>query len=537
MSGDTIQISKRVFFYSVGFGIFSIAYFSHQLYLLRISRDNTKKEKDNDTNNDKVVPRKQKDDEQTEYKNDEEKERKRREHFSSTSTSKLANKLSEPECRSLIEKVLKTMCSAGHESDEEDLYATHARTRGRLGKSGKFVLSAAQLGDIEHVSDTDLNSPTKKHKLKKFITTSVFKKYMHRFRNAQYDRTLCHPALPQPSHLSGDEDNDKDTELYPSRPSHRFIIGADTQFGVLMDGFSMPNPSWENEIELSRRCVTKINKMDPKPLFVCVCGDLVDTEGSFSSAIASWKEVMTSWQRGAVHRQQNQDFKQVWSDLDRNIGLVCLCGNHDVGNRPTPESINFFKTSFGDEYLAFWTNGSYNICVNNCLFFDNSGAPELYDEQLQWLEERLIYANEKNANSIFILSHFPWFLFREDETKDDVHSASLPPSGWGAEGTAFADFYFHIPIERRRIVLALFKKYNVTACFSGHFHQNLCAKTSWGMDMIVTGPLSMILKSTSKENSIQDEKKGEEEPDVCGIRIVDVDASGKGKFTHKFDPL
>jgi len=107
-------------------------------------------------------------------------------------------------------------------------------------------------------------------------------------------------------------------------------------------------------------------------------------------------------------------------------------------------------------------------------------------------------------------------------------------SGEGAEGTAFADFYFHIPIERRRIALDLFKKYNVTACFSGHFHQNLSAKTSWGMDMIVTGPLSMILKSTSKDKYTEEEKKGEE-PDLCGFRIVDVDTSGK--FKHKFETL
>ena len=57
----------------------------------------------------------------------------------------------------------------------------------------------------------------------------------------------------------------------------------------------MKNPSWSQEIEISRRCVEQINNMegDERPLFVCVCGDLVDTESSFSGAIASWKKVMT----------------------------------------------------------------------------------------------------------------------------------------------------------------------------------------------------------------------------------------------------
>lgn len=60
-----------------------------------------------------------------------------------------------------------------------------------------------------------------------------------------------------------------------------------------MDGFAMNNPNWAQEIEISRKCVEQINAMEgeDRPLFVCVCGDLVDTESSFSGAIASWKKV------------------------------------------------------------------------------------------------------------------------------------------------------------------------------------------------------------------------------------------------------
>ena len=50
----------------------------------------------------------------------------------------------------------------------------------------------------------------------------------------------------------------------------------------MLQGYAMDNPSWGKEIELSRRAVAKINAMegDERPLFVCVCGDLVDTESS-----------------------------------------------------------------------------------------------------------------------------------------------------------------------------------------------------------------------------------------------------------------
>ena len=63
------------------------------------------------------------------------------------------------------------------------------------------------------------------------------------------------------------------------------------------------------------------------------------------------------------------------------------------------------------------------------------------------------------------------------------------------------------------VVLDLFKTYNVTACFCGHFHQNLVSKSSLRMNMILTGPISMIFESTANKDSAE---KGR------GIRIVDV---------------
>lgn len=47
--------------------------------------------------------------------------------------------------------------------------------------------------------------------------------------------------------------------------------------------------------------------------------------------------------------QQVRDFKRVWAGLDSDIALVCLCGNHDVGNRPTRASIKHWASQFGDD--------------------------------------------------------------------------------------------------------------------------------------------------------------------------------------------
>merc|ERR1711935_199186 len=48
-----------------------------------------------------------------------------------------------------------------------------------------------------------------------------------------------------------------------------------------------------------------------------------------------------------------------------------------------------------------------------------------------------------------------------------------------------------------------------------------------GMDMIITGPLSMMLKSTGNLSLI-------EEKQTCGMRIVDVH---ENSFEHEFVPL
>mmetsp|Transcript_2151 Transcript_2151/g.4653 ORF Transcript_2151/g.4653 Transcript_2151/m.4653 type:complete len:435 (+) Transcript_2151:75-1379(+) len=173
-----------------------------------------------------------------------------------------------------------------------------------------------------------------KYSLKQVLLSRRFHLYKHRFGNAQYKQTLLHPTLPQPKELficgSCKKEEGRPSEKYRTRrKGHRFIITADTQFGILMDGFAMKSPNWCQEIEISRKCVEKINAMtgDKRPLFVCVCGDLVDTESSFSGAIASWKKVMSGWERNLVFDQQVRDFKRVWANLDPGESLrqMILC--------------------------------------------------------------------------------------------------------------------------------------------------------------------------------------------------------------------
>jgi len=331
-----------------------------------------------------------------------------------------------------------------------------------------------------------------------------------RYASAQKGRTLSHPSLPQNEH-------ERVLQL-----EHSFVVCADTQFGM-----TTMNRDWEAEKEYSARAIEFLNKMDPPPLFCCVCGDLVDM-------VASLYPDRSESECDRIQDEQNRDFKLTWDALDTNIPLVCLCGNHDVGNCPTGASIQRFASAFGDDYLAFWANGTYHVAVNTSLFADPSGAPEMYEEQLAWLEQRLTYAESKKARNIFVFGHHPWFLYTDKETQENTKG--MTPNPMGSDYPSIADSYFHIPIKYRAKVLRLFERYNVSAAFAGHFHQNLVSTSSFGMPMVVTGPLSVILRSTGIPKDF-------DEPRTRGLRIVTVQPNsgggrgGQGKFQHKFVSL
>ena len=340
---------------------------------------------------------------------------------------------------------------------------------------------------------------------------------MRNFQDAQKDRTLHHSKLPQ-TLCNGQQ----------LRQPFSFVVCADTQLGM-----TNANREWETELTYARHAVKQINALQPRPAFCCCCGDLVDMEYTFYV-----HKGFTKQECDDIQDKQNRDFQSVWSELHEDIAMVCLCGNHDLGNRPTRSSIERFTNAFGDDYLAFWVHGTYNIVLNTTLFSDPSGAIELYERQLEWLECQLRYAREQNASLIFVFGHHPWFLYHDEEDKSDLPGVIPFPIEWNMPGSGgFPDYYFHIPKQFRTRVMELFAQFQVDAAFSGHFHQNLVSKASFGMDMIITSSLSMVFESTGKpvKNGVLDEPSH-----VRGIRVVDVEVgedTALGGFSHRFFPL
>ena len=92
--------------------------------------------------------------------------------------------------------------------------------------------------------------------------------------------------------------------------------------------------------------------------------------------------------------------------IDPSIPLVCVCGNHDVGNTPTPEYIDRYRRRFGDDYFSFWIRGVKCIVLNMQLYSDPSRAGDLLAEQNDWFEKEL--QDGRDARHILVFGHIPW---------------------------------------------------------------------------------------------------------------------------------
>ena len=124
-----------------------------------------------------------------------------------------------------------------------------------------------------------------------------------------------------------------------------FIQAADTQFG-LIDGWNGVPPdevTWDEEIKLTNKAIECINKLEPKPKFVTICGDLVDAAPETEQ-----------------HELQIKDLLSCLEKLNPDIPLLCLPGNHDIGNTPTEKTLMNYKRDFGDDFYSFFAGGEYD---------------------------------------------------------------------------------------------------------------------------------------------------------------------------------
>ncbi|KAM6244132.1 serine/threonine-protein phosphatase CPPED1 isoform 2-T2 [Spheniscus humboldti] len=181
-----------------------------------------------------------------------------------------------------------------------------------------------------------------------------------------------------------------------------FIQGADPQFGLMkawaIGDINNGDDEWGEEIKLAEQAVQAINKLNPKPKFFVLCGDLIHG--------------MPGTQR---RKDQEQDLKNVLKNTDQDIPLVFVSGNHDIGNTPTRETIDNYCKNWGDDYFSFWVGGVFFLVLNSQLYFDSSKCPDLKQAQDVWLNEQLAVAEKHKCKHIIVFQHIPLFLRKPDE--------------------------------------------------------------------------------------------------------------------------
>jgi len=233
-----------------------------------------------------------------------------------------------------------------------------------------------------------------------------------------------------------------------------FIQMADIQFGMwskpgIFSYFGWPwnEDSFVRETHDMEKAIALASRL--RPLFVIMCGDLVNTPG---------------------HAGQIAEFGRIAGQLDEGVPFYVLAGNHDVGNEPTPESLSQYRDTFGEDWYAFRHGPVLGIVLNSQLIHSPDGAPKEEAAQLAWLRAELARAKDTDAAHILVFQHHPFFLEAPDEK----------------------DQYFNLPRKRRGPYLALFREAGVRAVFAGHYHRNA---HGWdgSLEMVTTGPVGRPL--------------------------------------------
>lgn len=171
-----------------------------------------------------------------------------------------------------------------------------------------------------------------------------------------------------------------------------FLQLADSQLGM-QQTFDEQPAGWAREEALLRHAIAEINRL--RPAFAIVCGDLIDAFPGKAEDGEDGKETQ-------MRAEQTFDFQLACEQVDPAIPLVCVCGNHDVGNRPTAATIDLYKRVFGDDYFTFFIDGVKCIVLNSQLWKDGSAAPDLRDEQWRWLKAELAKEETANARQVLV---------------------------------------------------------------------------------------------------------------------------------------
>lgn len=211
------------------------------------------------------------------------------------------------------------------------------------------------------------------------------------------------------------------------RANFMFVQLTDIQMGMISN-----NKNYDEEELLYSLAIDEINKL--KPAFVVITGDFVNNR---------------------TDTNQIKAFKQLTTLISKRIPVYLIPGNHDVGQIPGKESLDFYFKHYTSDKFEFEYKGLQFIGINSSLI--NSGTEE-EKVQLNWLKEKLYGIKNR-----IIFSHHPFFIADLNEK----------------------DNYSNIPLQKRLDYMQLFKNHGVKMIFAGHYHNNSIAQYD-GIEMITT---------------------------------------------------
>jgi len=289
----------------------------------------------------------------------------------------------------------------------------------------------------------------------------------------------------------------------------QFVQMADTQFGMEDSFKGRVGSGWGNEVKLFRQAIDVVNRM--KPAFAIVCGDLID----------EWPPEEYGREGAVIEKreQQERDFKAAIQHVDADIPLLCVCGNHDIGDRPNSATIRRFQQNFGDDYFSFWCHGAKCLVVNSSLWKDDRDAQPQRAEMDAWLDRELAEvrpSGDEPPRPVLVFSHIAPFIY-------DAHEK---------------DEYFNLDSSLRLPLMEKLRAHGAVGWFCGHYHRNAGGifRNSDGqeLEVVVTGAVGVQI--TDKEggevlgkSGIGGSSIGDE---VSGLRLVRVGADGR--LSHRW---
>ncbi len=224
-----------------------------------------------------------------------------------------------------------------------------------------------------------------------------------------------------------------------------FAVLADPQFGMYAKDKNFAEEKANFEF-----AIANLNRLHP--LFVVICGDLMNRTGD-PAEIAEYKSVLQK--------------------LDPSIPVYNVVGNHDIGNIPTPDTLDRYHAAFGRDYYRFSQGDIFGIVLDSSLVQALQKDRAAARQQEVWLEKTLASAKSNPNRRMVVFQHIPYFIYSPDE----------------------ADGYFNIPKPTRRKYLDLLEQAGVKYVFAGHYHRNAIG-IDGPLTEVVTGAVGMPLSGS-----------------------------------------